>query len=78
MEEMGFGGVVFNFEVGLIMWIMRVYFRKSVVVDFSKLVFFFFNFIVIERMNYGGFNIFMYLLMMKIYFCKLCRIKLLI
>lgn len=78
MEEMGFGGVAFNSEVGLTMWIMRAYSRKSVVADLSKLVLFFFNLIVIERMNYGGFNIFMYSLMMKIYFCKLCRTKLLI
>lgn len=61
--------------------------------DLLKLMlffFFFFNLIVIERMSYGGFKIFMYSLMMKIiylfilfsflsfFFCKLCRTKLLI
>lgn len=43
MEEMGFGGVAFNSEVGLTMWIMRAYSRKSVVADLSKLVLFFFQ-----------------------------------
>lgn len=46
------------------MWIMWAYARKSLVADLLKLVLLL-NLVVIERMDYGGFKIFMDSLMMK-------------
>lgn len=64
---------------------MWAYSRKSLVADFMKLVLFL-NLTVIERMNYGGFKILTYSLMIKRGFLfvfvfvlgNLCRTKLLI
>lgn len=60
--------VTFNFKAGIKMWILQAYLRKSLVADLLKLVLFFFFFFESPRMNYGGFKIFMYSLMMKGFF----------
>lgn len=59
-EEAWFCFVAFSFKIGLKMWIMQAYSRESLVADFFILVLFL-N--LIERMNYGKYNIFIYSLM---------------
>lgn len=74
-EEAWFCLVAFSFKIGLKMCIMRAYSRESLVADFLILVLFL-N--LIERMNYGKYNIFIYSLMKFFFLFKLCRTKLLI
>lgn len=59
-DEAWFCLVAFSFKIGLKMWIMQAYSRESLVAGFLILVLFL-N--LIERMNYGKYNIFIYSLM---------------